>query len=150
VLLQFAGAPLVFFILAPVTCDASTSNGQFVKDLGADIILLYDAGPNFDFADALNGRPVDIVIDCVGGDHYFQSACRCAYPLGAHRGRFVTIVGPEPNAAQLSYVDAFFKFATRCAFLVISINIAHICDHFRAVAQMWQPSYSFVLGFPHL
>jgi hypothetical protein len=50
-----------------------------------------------------------------GGDHYFQSACRCAYPLGASRGRFVTIVGPEPDAAKVSYASVFFKFATRCA-----------------------------------
>jgi NADPH:quinone reductase-like Zn-dependent oxidoreductase len=84
-----------------------------VKECGADIILFYDGGPNFDFSDALNGRPIDVVIDCVGGDHYFQSACRCAYPLGAQRGRFITIVGPEPDAAKLSYASTIFKFATR-------------------------------------
>jgi NADPH:quinone reductase-like Zn-dependent oxidoreductase len=96
-----------------LTPHDSTANGQFVKDCGADIILFYDGGPNFDFADALNGRPIDVVIDCVGGDQYFQSACRCAYPLGAHRGRFITIVGPEPDAAKISYASAIFKFATR-------------------------------------
>ena len=106
-----------FVSLYCVSLSGSTSNGEFVKELGADIILLYDAGPNFDFADALNGRPIDVVIDCVGGDHYFQSACRSAYPLGANRGRFVTIVGPEPDAEKVSYVSAFFKFATRYAFL---------------------------------
>ncbi len=93
----------------------STSNEQFVQSLGADTILLYDAGPNFDFADALNGRPIDVVIDCVGGDHYFASACRCAYSLGANNGRFVTIVGPEPDAAKISYASVFFKLVTRCA-----------------------------------
>ena len=113
---QFAGIPFAAFIFAPPLLHyGSTSNGQFVQSLGADIILLYDAGPNFDFADALNGRPIDVVIDCVGGDHYFASACRCAYSLGANKGRFVTIVGPEPDAAKVSYASVFFKFATRCA-----------------------------------
>lgn len=108
--------PFAAFIFAPPLLHyGSTSNRQFVQSLGADTILLYDAGPNFDFADALNGRPIDAVIDCVGGDHYFASACRCAYSLGANKGRFVTIVGPEPDAAKISYASVFFKLATRCA-----------------------------------
>ncbi len=112
---EYAGTPSHFASSAtsPYSSHGSTSNGQFVKDCGADIILFYDGGPNFDFADALNGRPIDVVIDCVGGDHYFQSACRCAYPLGAHRGRFITIVGPEPDAAKLSYASAILKFTFR-------------------------------------
>jgi hypothetical protein len=76
----------------------------------------------------LNGRPIDAVIDCVGGDHYFESACRCAYPLGASKGRYVTIVGPEPDAAKLSYASVVFKLATRYLTLVCSrCSFAHTC-----------------------
>jgi NADPH:quinone reductase-like Zn-dependent oxidoreductase len=139
-------------VFNPPPPPPSTSNGQFVKECGADIILLYDAGPNFDFASALNGRPIDAVIDCVGGDHYFQSACRCAYPLGASRGRYVTIVGPEPDAAKLSYASVVFKLATRYLTLVCSFARfrSHVLCSSSTVAQLWQPSYSLVLGFPNL
>ena len=89
-----------------------------MKDCGADIVIFYDGGANFDFSVALNGRPIDAVIDCVGGDEYFQTACRCAYPLGAYKGRFVTIVGPEPDVAKLGagmLASFVFKLATRYA-----------------------------------
>jgi hypothetical protein len=133
-----------------LTHFASTSNGQFVKDCGADIILLYDAGPNFDFADALNGRPIDAVIDCVGGDHYFHSACRCAYPLGAHKGRFVTTVCPDSDPANISYAPVAFKLMARCVLRSNELNLLSLKLFFRSVAQLWQPSYSFVRGYPNL
>ena len=120
--LQFAGM-LAPRLLAPSShARCSTSNGQFVKDCGADIVLFYDGGPNFDFSAALNGRPIDAVIDCVGGDEYFQSACRCAYPLGAYKGRFVTIVGPEPDVQKLGagmFASFAFKLATRYALPIL-------------------------------
>lgn len=75
---------LVVCIISKLMRAASTSNGQFVKDLGADIILLYDAGPNFDFADALNGRPIDVVIDCVGTVHRALHLNVPRYPFPAH------------------------------------------------------------------
>lgn len=75
---------LTVYINSKLTRAASTSNGQFVKDLGADIILLYDAGPNFDFADALNGRPIDVVIDCVGTAHRALHSDAPLSPCSAH------------------------------------------------------------------
>jgi NADPH:quinone reductase-like Zn-dependent oxidoreductase len=53
---------------AHVVATASTRNQEFLRELGADEVVDYTAGP---FEDAVG--TVDVVIDCVGGETYSRS-----------------------------------------------------------------------------
>jgi NADPH:quinone reductase-like Zn-dependent oxidoreductase len=60
---------LAHLLGAEVIATASARNHDFVTSLGADAVIDYTAGR---FEDALT-EPVDVVIDCVGGEVYQRS-----------------------------------------------------------------------------
>lgn len=78
---------------AHVIGTASSRNAAFVRDLGADEVVDYTAGPFEERAGM-----VDVVIDTVGGDTLERS-----WGIVRQGGTLVTIAGdaPEERAAQL-------------------------------------------------
>ncbi|CAG8595956.1 548_t:CDS:2 [Ambispora gerdemannii] len=87
---------------AHVTAINSAKNAEFVKSLGADRVIDYTTTP--DFVQALlqeqEKESFDMVLDCVGGDEYYQKSI----PLLKNSGVFTTVVGPLDLSSQSSHL----------------------------------------------
>ncbi|CAG8771627.1 8692_t:CDS:1, partial [Ambispora leptoticha] len=86
---------------AHVTAINSSKNAEFVKSLGADRVIDYNTTP--DFTQALlqekEQESFDVVLDCVGGDEYYQKSI----PLLKKSGVFSTAVGPSGLDGYMGY-----------------------------------------------
>lgn len=86
---------------ATVSVICSGKNESFVRGLGADTVFDYTTGDlNSLFADV--NQEYDLILDCVGGDHYWKLAQRILKP----KGFFVTVVGPHEHGGQLTITRA--------------------------------------------
>ncbi|CAG8652996.1 4211_t:CDS:2 [Ambispora leptoticha] len=86
---------------AHVTAINSSKNTDFVKSLGADRVIDYNTTP--DFTQALlqeeGQESFDVVLDCVGGDEYYQKSIL----LLKKSGIFSTVVGPHISDGYMGY-----------------------------------------------
>jgi len=78
----------------------SQRNADRVRELGADVVLDYNAGDVL--AAARDHGPFDVVVDCAGG--YKASGCR---ELLARGGRHVMVAGDTPGAMVQVVVPPF-------------------------------------------
>jgi NADPH:quinone reductase-like Zn-dependent oxidoreductase len=72
---------------ATVAGTTSESNIDFVKSLGADIVINYKTT---DVKQALAGQLFDVVLDTVGGDESFNQCL----PILNRKGKFISTIGP--------------------------------------------------------
>ena len=93
--------------IAKRTCGAdlvagvcSAKNIDFVRGLGADVVLDYGAGDPLEQAKAHG--PFDVVVDCAGG--YRASRCRAVL---APKGRHVMVAGDSPGSMLQVVVPPF-------------------------------------------
>jgi NADPH:quinone reductase-like Zn-dependent oxidoreductase len=78
---------------ATVLATASTSNQDFLKELGADVAIDYKTQKFEDIA-----KDVDVVVDGVGGDTLKRS-----YPIVKKGGMLVSLVGQVDQAELAKY-----------------------------------------------
>lgn len=91
---------------ASVTAICSAANMDYVKSLGAGKVFDYTAAG---FAEALEAEEkIDIVVDAVGGDYYWD----LTRPLIKKGGIFVTAVGSLPKSGKMSLLPALSAFGT--------------------------------------
>ncbi|KAJ1559730.1 hypothetical protein HK096_011263, partial [Nowakowskiella sp. JEL0078] len=81
---------------ASVTGVCSSKNSEFVESLSADKIIQYDLAP-LEQQLTQNGE-FDVIIDCVGGDNYWELAQR----ILKNNGNFVTVVGPVKDFKEVN------------------------------------------------
>ncbi len=76
-----------------ITTVSDAIKAEFVKSLGADVVILY---PDTDFVQVCKqltgGRGVDVALDTVGGEVFRQTI-----PAVAHYGDLVTLLDPGPD-----------------------------------------------------
>jgi NADPH:quinone reductase-like Zn-dependent oxidoreductase len=90
-----------------VTAICSGANADYVKDLGADTVVDYKQGTWVELF--LYRNEYDVMLDCVGGDDYWELAQRVLKPEGI----FSTATGPIVDGAVT--VRAGVKVATYMA-----------------------------------
>ncbi|MDF2581036.1 MAG: Zn-dependent oxidoreductase, NADPH:quinone reductase, partial [Microbacterium sp.] len=89
---------------ATVATTAGSANAQFVRDLGADIVIDYRSE---DFAQQLSG--FDLVLDSVGGEN-LEKSLRILKP----GGRAIGIAGPpDPQFARDAGLNPLVRLAIR-------------------------------------
>jgi NADPH:quinone reductase-like Zn-dependent oxidoreductase len=76
-----------------VTAVCSGANADYVKDLGADTVVDYKKGTLDELF--LYRNEYDVILDCVGGDHYWELAQKILKPEGI----FSTATGPVVDVA---------------------------------------------------
>jgi NADPH:quinone reductase-like Zn-dependent oxidoreductase len=110
---------------ATVATTASASNVDFVRELGADIVIDYRSQ---DFERLLSGY--DLVLDSLGGE-VLEKSLRILKP----GGRVIGIAGPpDPAFARQSGVNAVLRFA-----------IAALSRRIRTRAKKLGVTYEFLL-----
>jgi NADPH:quinone reductase-like Zn-dependent oxidoreductase len=128
---------------ATVYATASTHNIDFVKRLGADVVIDYK---NERFEDRV--RDVDVVFDLIGGDTQERSwgvlkkggilvsAVQAPSPeqAAAHGVRFARF-GAQPSAAQLAEVAGLIDTGQVKVHVSRTFKFADVADAMRAVEE---------------
>ena len=91
---------------ATVIATASAANHPYLRDLGADHVIDYHAGPVDAAVRAIVPGGCEVVLDCAGGEAYAEGV-RCLAP----GGRMATIVAPPDleDARRGGYSAAFVR-----------------------------------------
>lgn len=95
--------------------SCSARNARFVRALGAHAALDYAAG---DFLAAVRGRRFDVVVDCVGGDDYWDAARGLLKP----HGTYVTLVGAQRHLADRAPLDYPDMLQIKAGYLVRQLS----------------------------
>lgn len=82
---------------AEVTTTASSRNVEFVKSIGADVVVNYREQ---NVTEALAGAGFDVMYDCIGGPEYWPMAAD--HGVVRPGGSYVTIVGDKSGGAPFS------------------------------------------------
>eukprot|EP00292_Cryptomonas_paramecium_P008070 CAMPEP_0113663200 /NCGR_PEP_ID=MMETSP0038_2-20120614/1004_1 /TAXON_ID=2898 /ORGANISM="Cryptomonas paramecium" /LENGTH=349 /DNA_ID=CAMNT_0000578189 /DNA_START=22 /DNA_END=1068 /DNA_ORIENTATION=- /assembly_acc=CAM_ASM_000170 len=98
-----------------VAASCSSANAGLLRDLGVDQVLDYRAP---DFLGSVALARFDVVLDCVGGDDYWQ-AFRTSL---ATEGVYVTLVGSERGLGRDQHIDGARALGLRADYMLRQLS----------------------------